>query len=156
MNTATFEQILEEQGLLVYKTKGVSMRPMLRQDRDLVIIETPASRLKPMDVALYKCGGNYVLHRVIDVENGHYLIRGDNTFALETVPDEAVIGVLTGFQRKGKQTGVENRGYQLYVRVWNAIYPLRASYIRARRMAVKAARKMGVLPLIRKMLGKTE
>ena len=153
---AAFEELLDRDGYFVYRTRGVSMEPMLRQNRDLVTVRVPVSRLKKYDVALYKRGKAYVLHRVVAVKDGYYLIRGDNTYALETVPDGAVIGVLESFQRKGKQIGAKNRGYQLYVRVWNAIYPLRVLRIRARRMAVKAARKLGVLPLIRKMLGKVE
>ena len=89
---STFEEILEKDGKLVYKTKGVSMNPMLYQNRDLVVIEVPKGRLKKYDVALYKRGKSYVLHRVIEVnENGTYSIRGDNTYSIETVPEEAVI-----------------------------------------------------------------
>ena len=36
----TFEEILSRDGRLIYKTRGVSMQPMLYQNRDLVIIET--------------------------------------------------------------------------------------------------------------------
>lgn len=63
----TFEDILARDGKLVYKTRGVSMEPMLRQNRDLVVIRVPSSRLKKYDVALYKRGDNYVLHRVVGV-----------------------------------------------------------------------------------------
>ena len=70
----TFEDILARDGKLVYKTRGVSMEPMLRQNRDLVVIRVPSSRLKKYDVALYKRGDNYVLHRVVGVGDGHYLI----------------------------------------------------------------------------------
>ena len=59
----TFEEILSREGRLIYKTRGVSMQPMLYQNRDLVIIETFEGRLKPYDVALYKRGRQYVLHR---------------------------------------------------------------------------------------------
>ena len=55
---STFEEILEKDGKLVYKTKGVSMNPMLYQNRDLVVIEVPRGRLKKYDVALYKRGKN--------------------------------------------------------------------------------------------------
>ena len=41
----TFEELLQKDGRLVYRTRGVSMEPMLRQNRDLVVIEVPASRL---------------------------------------------------------------------------------------------------------------
>ena len=150
----SFEELLRRDGRLVYKTRGVSMEPMLRQNRDLVIIQAPVSRLKKYDVALYKRGKDYVLHRVIGVGDGHYLIRGDNTYAVETVPDSAVIGVLTGFQRKGKQVSADNRGYRLYARFWHGIYPLRRASLRFRRVAVRAARKLGVLPLLKKLLRK--
>ena len=127
---------------------------MLRQNRDLVIIRIPACRLHKYDVALYRRGRNYVLHRVIGVEKDHYLIRGDNTYSVETVPDEAVIGVLTSFKRKGKEISTENRSYRFYVRFWNAIYPVRDLYARFRRVAVRAARRAGLLPMIKKVLGK--
>jgi signal peptidase I len=82
-----FEELLARDGYLVYKTRGVSMEPMMRQNRDLVIIRIPTCRLHKYDVALYRRGRNYVLHRVIGVEKDHYLIRGDNTYSVETVPD---------------------------------------------------------------------
>lgn len=150
--SVSFEELLARDGRLVYKTRGVSMEPMLRQARDLVIIEPSVERLKRYDVALYKRGKKYVLHRVVGVRDGYYLIRGDNTYCLEKVPDGAVLGVLTGFVRKGKQYRADNRGYRFYVRVWHAVYPLRYLYVLARSLAVAAARKMGILPLIKKLV----
>ena len=152
--TTTFEDLLARDGKLVYKTRGVSMEPMLRQNRDLVVIQIPSSRLRKNDVALYKRGTDYVLHRVIGVADDHYLIRGDNTYAVETVPDDAVIGVLTGFQRKGKKHDVTDRGYRLYVRFWHAVYPIRYGYIRFRRFAVSTARKLGILLFLKRLLRK--
>ncbi len=148
----TFEELLKGDGKLVYKTCGVSMEPMLRQNRDLVIIQAPVSRLRKYDVALYKRGSGYVLHRVIGVKEDCYLIRGDNTYAVETVPDSAVIGVLTSFQRKGKTYDVNDRAYRRYVRIWCAIYPLRACRFRFRRFAVRIAAKLGILPYLKKVL----
>lgn len=101
------------------------MKPMLYVNRDLVIISVPQGRLQPYDVALYRRGSAYVLHRVIQVREKDYLIRGDNTYRLEVVPDSAVIGVLTGFKRKGKDYSVQDPAYRRYVRVWCAIYPAR-------------------------------
>ena len=128
-----FEEILEKDGILVYKTREVSMEPMLRQDRDLVVIRVPASRLKKYDVALYKRGEAYVLHRVIGVAADHYIIRGDNTYMIERVPFGDVIGVLTSFKRKGKTITVQSHGYVLYTRLWHAFYPLRALCFRCKK-----------------------
>ena len=126
MSTANFEAILARDGRLVYKTKGSSMKPMLRENRDLVIIEVPAGRLRRYDVALYRRGQAYVLHRVIRVREGDYAIRGDNTYRLETgITDADVLGVLTAFVRDGKEHAVTDPGYRCYVRLWCALYPLR-------------------------------
>ena len=140
----SFEQILARDGRLIYKTRGVSMLPMLHQDRDLVVIEPPKGRLQKYDVALYRRGTAYVLHRVIGVREGGYLIRGDNTYADEHVPEAAVIGVLTAFTRKGKTFSTGDRRYQLYARFWCRIYPVRKLLVRGRRMLGRILRKLGL------------
>ena len=138
----TLEELLARDGKLVYRTKGVSMEPMLRQNRDLVILRVPVRRLRRFDVALYRRGKDYVLHRVIRAEKDCYLIRGDNTYALERVEDAAVIGVLTGFQRRGREHSVTDPGYMAYVRLWDGLYPLRALWARGRRLAGRALRRL--------------
>ena len=126
MNTASFESILDRDGKLVYKTKGSSMKPMLRENRDLVIIEKPSGRLKRYDVALYRRRQAYVLHRVIRTREQDYAIRGDNTYSLETgITDADMLGVLTAFVRDGHEVSVTDLSYRLYVRLWCALYPLR-------------------------------
>ena len=81
---STFEEILERDGKLIYKTRGVSMNPMLYQNRALIVIRPPEGRFAVHDVTLYRRGKSYVLHRVIAVnDDGTYLIRGDNTYSDE-------------------------------------------------------------------------
>ena len=133
----TIEELLSRDGKLVYKAKGRSMLPMLRPDRDLVMIEavdSPAASPVPYDVVLYKTDGKYILHRVLRIDGDQYLIRGDNTYSVERVPTDAVIGVLTGFVRDGRQISVQDWRYRLYVRIWCALYPLRAALMRIRRL----------------------
>ena len=148
----SFEELLARDGRLVYRTRGRSMEPMLRQNRDLVTVERSSSRLRKYDVALYRRGSDYVLHRVIGVEADGYRIRGDNTYAVEHVPESAVLGVLTHFQRKGKDYCVTDPGYRRYVRVWCALYPLRAAIFRCRRGAAALARRLGLLPYLKALL----
>ncbi len=140
----TFEEILKKDRRLVYKTRGISMLPMLHQNRDIVVIVPPEVRLKKYDVALYKRGSSYVLHRIIGIQDGEYLIRGDNTYRIEHVPQELVIGVLTGFVRNGKSYTAEDTGYQIYCRLWNAIYPMRKLLFLMRIAAGKTARLLGL------------
>lgn len=140
---STFEEILSKDGKLVYKTKGVSMNPMLYQNRDLVVIVPNKERLKKYDVALYRRGKSYVLHRVIEVnDDGTYLIRGDNTYSDEIVPDSAVLGVLTEFVRDGKQYKVTDEEYLRYVHAWCAAYPVRRLYIRTKGRTKRVVKKL--------------
>lgn len=137
------EDILKRDGVLVYKTRGTSMLPMLKQNRDLVTIRPVSGRLKKYDVPLYrrKTGG-YLLHRIIAVTDKGYIIRGDNTYTKETdVTDADIVGVLTSFKRKGKDYSVDNRGYRAYVVVWNALYPLRKLRNKIKRTASGRNRK---------------
>ena len=122
-----FAEMLRRDGFLVYKTQGVSMRPLFKQNRDLVTIKPYHGRLKKYDVPLYpkKNGSGYLLHRIIEVRENDYVIRGDNTFVKEHVPDKELVGVLVAFKRKGKDFTVDSRGYRLYAKVWNFIYPVR-------------------------------
>lgn len=150
----TFEEILSRDGRLVYKTRGVSMQPMLYQNRDIVVIETFEGRLKPYDVALYRRGSRYVLHRILSLGDGVYYIRGDNTYTIETVPEKNVLGVLTSFVRNGRQHQVTEPGYRFYSRFWHRIYPLRVFRMRLRSRLKKLLARLGLLEPLKKVLRK--
>ncbi len=149
--TTNMAEILKRDGVLVYKTRGVSMEPLFRQNRDLVIIRPCDGELKKYDVPLYyrPQKNSYVLHRIVAVREDEYLIRGDNTYTKEHVPKKDVVGVLTEFQRKGKKHSVNERGYKLYSRFWVFIFPLKLAYHKARhyggvtKKAIKKALKGG-------------
>ena len=49
-----FEDVIEHAERIIYTNVGDSMRPLIRQDRDILIIEKPVGRLKKYDVPLYK------------------------------------------------------------------------------------------------------
>lgn len=119
------EEFLASEGRYLSTTRGISMRPMLKSGRDVIVIEPKRGRLNPLDVALYRRGSDYVLHRVIAVTPEGYVIRGDNTYEDELVPENAVIGVLTEFFSKGKSVSVTQKKYINYSKRVVKLYPLR-------------------------------
>ena len=151
---STIEQLLERDGVLVYRTRGTSMEPMLRQNRDLFTVRVPSARLKKYDVALYKRGRDLVLHRVIGVDAHGYRIRGDNTYSTEYVPEERILGVLSEFRRKGKNIRISDPGYRCYVWVWCALYPVRRFWVLCRRFAARFLRRTGLMPFIKRVIGR--
>lgn len=120
------EDVLEREGVYICTTSGVSMYPMLRDRRDKVVIRPQTGRLKKYDVPLYRRDGQYVLHRVIRVlPGGGYNIRGDNCIGVEkAIPETAVIGVLDGFWRDGREIRMDSAGYRAYSRLWVALHPI--------------------------------
>lgn len=129
MSKSTFEEELKEKGVLVYTNVGTSMRPLIRQGKDVMIIKRfdNCCKLKKMDVPLYKReNGQYVLHRIIKVTKDGYVIRGDNTYSNEYgVTDHQIIGVLTGVIRNGKEISVNSFGYKVYSYFWLYTYYIR-------------------------------
>ncbi len=138
----TIEEVLEKNGVYVGPTVGVSMLPMLKNRRDSVIIVKKTERLKPLDVALYKRGSDYVLHRVLEITDWGYIIRGDNCYANENVPEETVIGVLTEFYRKDKHVLCTNEKYLRYAKRRISTYPVRRVFAVTKYKIYSLARKV--------------
>ena len=121
-----FEDIIAEQGRLIYTNVGDSMFPTI-QPRDLLVIEAVKEPLKVGDVPLYKRdNGQYVLHRIVKKSRGKYITKGDNrTFVEKGIADRHMIGVLTGVIRDGKTCPVapppKEKAYPpLPKRIWAA------------------------------------
>lgn len=123
-------------GNVIFTNKGVSMKPLLRQGKDLMIIERrkQGQRLKENDVVLFeRPNGDTVLHRIVGVHDGGFDILGDNCIDPEFVPDEKIIGVLTGVVRNGKKRiDVTDPGYLRYVRFWRTTYPVRRLWLKVK------------------------
>ena len=138
----TIEEVLRSQGKYVGPTVGVSMQPLLKNHRDTVVIQSKTDRLKPLDVALYKRGDDYVLHRVLEVTDWGYIIRGDNCYSDERIKEDAVIGVLAEFFRKGKHVFCDDKKYLRYVHRRLKNYPIRRVYIQVKHAIISRIKKV--------------
>lgn len=129
-----FEDIIERNGRLIYTCIGDSMRPLIRQDKDLLIIEKTYGRLKKYAVPLYKRdNGQYVLHRILKVRNDDYVICGDNRYRKEYgITDQHIIGVLAAVVRDGEEISTTDWRYLLYVHLWCDFFPIRAFILKVK------------------------
>ena len=141
----TLEEELNRNGKLVYTNVGVSMLPLLRQGRDVMVIEK-ADVYRPLDAVLFrrkgvKGRGAYVLHRILRImPDGRYWIVGDNCIKGELVERGNILGVLTGVSRDGKLLKNTDFRYRAYVRLWCAPYHLRFFILRMNRYAKRIRR----------------
>lgn len=133
MNKSTYEQELERTGQLIYVTVGTSMRPFIRSQEDLVVIERKdGGRYEKYDAVLYRRdSGQYVLHRIVKVCPDSYTMCGDNRAYREPgIRDDQILGVLTAVIRNGQRIDVNTEEYRRKIRRWVAMYPFRAMFIK--------------------------
>ncbi len=140
----TFEELLSQDGYLVYTNVGGSMLPLLRQRRDIIEIRKKGpGRCQKYDVVLYKRGDKYILHRILKVLPEGYIIAGDNNTFLETdIKDENILGVMVRVIRNGKSITMDDWKYRLYVHLWCDCYPARMLILRLKRKTGSVLRRI--------------
>ncbi|MBQ8583751.1 MAG: S24/S26 family peptidase [Clostridia bacterium] len=139
---SSYEEQLAEHGKIIYTNVGTSMMPLLREHRDVMIIERPTGRLKKYDVPLYKTpSGKYILHRILKVRENDYVICGDHCTRREYgITDEHIIGVLTGVIRDGKTIRMDDFSYKLYYHLWCDLFYIRVAILKVKSFFVRGFR----------------
>ena len=136
---------------VTYFTNGVSMRPLLRTAETHVHIlplnAEGAEAYLPHGIVLYiRPTGKLVLHRLIKQEGDVYYMCGDNTYGLEPIHREQMIGVVDTVWKNGRYIDVAtDRRYLRYVRRRLKSYPARyfAHRVKSRlRRALRLGRRM--------------
>ena len=142
----TFEEELARTGWLAYTNVGVSMLPLIREGRDVLVIQRrDPAEVRKYDAVLFRRPGvqgrgRYVLHRVLKrYPDGQFWIVGDNCVYGEDVRPEDVLGVMTKLNRGGKIVQPTDFGYRVYMALWCAPWPLRFAVLRGQRFARRIA-----------------
>lgn len=101
-----------------FETHGFSMIPLLHDGGDRVRLVKPKGKLAVGDVALCVTDtGKYVLHRVVELKNNGYILKGDNCISTEYCKgDSDVIGVACAFIRRGRLIETDSFVYRFYCR----------------------------------------
>lgn len=74
---------IRDGGQFILFPRGTSMNPSIYEGKDcVVLVETKEPQR--FDIVLYKRkSGQYVLHRIMKIKNGKYIMCGDNQFLFE-------------------------------------------------------------------------
>ena len=148
------EACLEQGQEVVLTVTGNSMAPFLRHGRDRVVLVKAAdpAALQPGDIPLFRrTNGRFVLHRIVERDDGEYRYRWHNKEILPTahvgggieytllgdaqvqreprIRPEQVVAVAKAFWIKGKLWECDSPRYRRRVRRWHRLLPLREPLI---------------------------
>lgn len=120
-------RLLDEGHTVTIRLRGFSMRPFLEDRRDKALLKRP-DNIKKDDVVLAEINeGQYVLHRVIKMDENFIQLRGDGNIRTELCRISDIKGCVVGFYRKGSNVLEQTDGikWQLYSFIWNKLFPAR-------------------------------
>lgn len=106
INYSSIDEALKKEGYIITSFEGFSMYPTFLKNDLLVII--PSDTYNLYDVVLYKKDNRYVAHRIIDVKDDFYIIRGDNAITDEVVPKECVLARIDSLIRNKEEIKLES------------------------------------------------
>ena len=100
--------------------KGQSMQPLLRQDKDSVLLVFPEKELQKNDIILYQReSGQFVLHRIYKVINENYILWGDHQVIQEYgITYEQVVAKVKSIYRENKMIKKNSFLYKVYLIIW--------------------------------------
>ena len=131
---ATYKELLDERNSIIITPEGNSMLPLLKGGINAVKISKSNRKLYKYDVILYQRDNEqYVLHRIIKIKNGKYLLCGDNQLVPETnINKNMILGIMDGYFSGDNFIDVNNTEYKKYSkrRVRNRKWRRLASFLK--------------------------
>ena len=117
---SVIREVLESGGEFRMYPHGTSMRPLIRQGIDSVVLEKMRRAPKKNDILFYqRRDGSYILHRVWGVTDKGLTLVGDNQRMLEYgVTEEQIIGCVTRIYRGEKEINCDGFWYRMYLWLW--------------------------------------
>lgn len=104
--------------------KGNSMWPLLRNEKDSVLLVRPDD-IKKYDVILFKrVDGRIALHRVIKTEGNTLTTIGDNQYVFEGYVDKSSV-IAKAIEFKRGRRHISKRHIRYFGVIWVAVFPLR-------------------------------
>lgn len=137
---SVMEETLFAGGEVVFTPNGGSMRPFLLSGRNPVTLVRPGGgeplaafeHYRVGDVLLYRrASGQFVLHRLMKLDEGRPVFCGDAGAALEygILPGD-VLARVARFEKNRRTIDCRtNRRYRAAVALWMALFPIRGAMI---------------------------
>ncbi len=138
---AQVEEMLAEGREVQLRVKGFSMRPLLRNERDVVVLAPHRSGepLRRGEIVLFRYCGRHILHRIVRIDGDRLTLEGDGNYRQQehcTAGDVAAVACRV-IRSNGREIGCDSLRWRLQSRLWLMWPPL------VRRYALAALFRLG-------------
>lgn len=111
------KEVIDSDGEFTFYPHGISMLPLIRPGVDQVVLVKPTNIKKGDTVFYLRDSGQFVLHRIVKIKNGQYVMCGDNQFYLEYgIGDKHILAKMKALIRDGEVIDETNKKYRKYVK----------------------------------------
>lgn len=118
---AEVEELLAEGKQVTILVRGNSMRPLLRDGRDKVVLrKANAEDIRKGAVMLFRYRGSHVMHRVRKIEGDVVIFEGDGNYKLqEVVTRKDIVAVVEAVVRpSGRRIECSSRRWRFLSFMW--------------------------------------
>lgn len=118
---AEVEQLLSENRDVEIPVRGNSMRPLLRDGKDRVVMRRcNVTDLQLGAVMLFRYGEQFIMHRVVEIDGDRVIFAGDGNYKQqEAVTKSAVVAkVVCVVRPSGRRIYCDSRQWRIMSRMW--------------------------------------
>lgn len=113
---SVIDEVISSGGEFRLFPRGTSMLPLIREGKDSVALISPKD-IKKGDIVLYRrSNGQFVLHRVVKIKNGEYIMCGDNQYTVEHgIKKDDILALVGRIFRDESEISEDNSQYVRYI-----------------------------------------
>ena len=121
---AEVERRINDGQSVTIPVKGYSMRPMMRSEKDKVILTAHSDKaIKQGAVMLFRHNGHHIMHRIVKIEGQNITFAGDGNYnKTEQATKDDIVAVVTAIIRSsGRTISLDSRKWRIYSTLWLAL-----------------------------------
>lgn len=129
---AEVERRINDGQSVTIPVKGFSMRPMMRSEKDKVILTAHSDKaIKQGAVMLFRHNGHHIMHRIIDIKGNNITFAGDGNYRKteQATKDDIVAQVTAIIRPSGHVISLDSRRWRIYSTIWLAVPKIARRFI---------------------------
>ena len=121
---AEVERRINDGQSVTIPVKGFSMRPMMRSEKDKVILTAHSDNdIKQGVVMLFRYKGQHIMHRIVKIEGRNITFAGDGNYRKteQATKDDIVALITTIIRPSGRTISLDSWRWRIYSTLWLAL-----------------------------------